>query len=176
MESLTKLKQTGSMEGYKTQFETLADKVYGLSVAHKLNCILGGLKDNIRLPIRMFNPRNLINAYGLAKIQEEYVLNSRSAKGLWGSAPDNNHEIVDVPEEQEPAQQQGGAIEELDTVSATGQIIESHTWISEEAEDKQIQKAKGASGTQDSLPRKFKNKQEVREQVQNKKNSRNHYM
>jgi len=37
------------------------------------------LKEEIRLPIRMFALKTLLAAYGLAKIQEEYVLNSRRA-------------------------------------------------------------------------------------------------
>jgi len=32
---------------------------------------LGGLKNEMRLPVRMFNPRSLIDAYSLARIQEE---------------------------------------------------------------------------------------------------------
>lgn len=40
----------------------------------QLSYFLSGLKDEIRLPVRMFNPPNLITAYGLAKIQEEHLL------------------------------------------------------------------------------------------------------
>lgn len=39
----------------------------------KLSCFLSGLRDEIRLPIRMLNPANLDDAFGLAKIQEQYV-------------------------------------------------------------------------------------------------------
>jgi len=57
MEELTKLKQVGVLEDYKTQFDFLASKVIGLPDSHKLSMFLGGLKDEIRIPIRMFHPK-----------------------------------------------------------------------------------------------------------------------
>jgi hypothetical protein len=44
---------------------------------HKLNCFLGGLKDELRVPMRMFNPKMLVDAYSLARMLEECVLNSK---------------------------------------------------------------------------------------------------
>jgi hypothetical protein len=38
---------------------------------------LGGLKDEIRLPLRMLNPQTLVAAFGLAKLQEGYITSSR---------------------------------------------------------------------------------------------------
>jgi hypothetical protein len=81
METLSKLKQEGLLEDYKTKFDTLSLKVQGLPEAHKLSCFLGGLKDEIRLPVRMFNPKSHMDAYSLARIQEECVLNS--TKNVW---------------------------------------------------------------------------------------------
>ena len=40
---------------------------------HKLSCFMSGLKDEIRLAVKMQNPRSLGAAYSLAKIQEEYL-------------------------------------------------------------------------------------------------------
>ncbi|XP_035543565.1 uncharacterized protein LOC118347658 [Juglans regia] len=77
MEALTRLKQTGSIAIYQAQFEALSNRLRGLSDVHKLNCFLSGLKDEIRLPIRMFNPVSLSAAYTLAKIQEEYLASSK---------------------------------------------------------------------------------------------------
>ena len=68
MEILTRLKQTASVSSYKAQFEVLSNKIKGLSTAHKLS----GLRDEIRLQVRMLNPKSLNEAFGLAKIQEEY--------------------------------------------------------------------------------------------------------
>jgi hypothetical protein len=71
METLSKLKQTGALEEYKTQFEVLANRVLRLIDSHKVSMFLGGLRDDIRLPVRMFNPKTLNDAYALARIQEE---------------------------------------------------------------------------------------------------------
>lgn len=85
MEALTRLKQTTSIAVYKAQFEALSNRLKGLSDHHKLSFFLSGLKDEIRLPIRnMFLPISLSVAYGLAKIQEEYLLSTRRALKLAG--------------------------------------------------------------------------------------------
>lgn len=68
MEILTRLRQNDSVKAYKGQFETLSNRLGSLSENYKLSCFLSGLKDEIKLPVRMFNPPNLITAYGLAKI------------------------------------------------------------------------------------------------------------
>ncbi|KAF5454428.1 hypothetical protein F2P56_024094 [Juglans regia] len=77
MEALTRLKQTSSVVGYMAEFERLSNRLRGLSDLHKLSCFLSGLKDEIRIPIRMLNPVNLNGAYGLAKMQEEYHTNTK---------------------------------------------------------------------------------------------------
>lgn len=79
MQELTHLKQTGTVSAYKAQFESLSNRLRGLSENHKLSCFLSSLKDEIRLPIRMLNPINLSAAFGLAKIQEEYLLSTKKA-------------------------------------------------------------------------------------------------
>ena len=66
---------------YKAKFEAVSNRIKGLSPLLKLSCFLSGLKDEIRLPVRMLNPQSLNEAFGLAKIQEEYVLSyKKSAK------------------------------------------------------------------------------------------------
>jgi hypothetical protein len=86
MEALVKLKQTASVKVYKCQFETLANRVIGLLDYLKLSCFLGGLSDDIQLPVRMFHLNTITDAYSLAKIQEELLLNSKkSAKSPWSS-------------------------------------------------------------------------------------------
>ena len=72
METLTRLRQTTTMAMYKAQFEVLSNRIKGLSSSHKPSCFLSGLKDEIRLPVRMLNPQTLNEAFGLSKIQEEY--------------------------------------------------------------------------------------------------------
>lgn len=79
METLTRLRQVSSIAQYKGQFEALSNRIKELSEKHKLSCFLNGLKDEIRLPIRMFNPPSLSAAFGLDKIQEEYLHASRKS-------------------------------------------------------------------------------------------------
>ena len=76
MESLTKLRQTSNVVVYKGQFEALSNRIKGLLESHKLSCFLSGLKDEVRLPMKMLHPKNLNEAFGLAKIQEEYLNSS----------------------------------------------------------------------------------------------------
>ena len=87
MESLTRLRQVGSMVHYKGQFESLSNRVKELSEKRKLSCFFSGLKEEIRLPIKMFNPQALSTAFGLAKIQEEYLNASRKGTKSWGEVP-----------------------------------------------------------------------------------------
>ncbi|KAF5446449.1 hypothetical protein F2P56_032077, partial [Juglans regia] len=56
MEALTRLKQTTTVAAYQTQFEALSNRINGLSDAHKLSCFISGLKDDVRLLLKMFNP------------------------------------------------------------------------------------------------------------------------
>ena len=84
MENLTKLKQVGSVFAYKGQFEALSNRIKELSEKHRLSCFLSGLRDDIRLPIRMLNPQNLNAAFGLAKIQEEYLFACKQNVIPWG--------------------------------------------------------------------------------------------
>ena len=86
MKALTKLRQVSSVPQYKRQFEALADRIKELSDKHKLSSFLSSLKDEIRLPVNMFNPPNLSSTFGLAKIQEEYLSASKKGTKPWGEA------------------------------------------------------------------------------------------
>jgi len=77
MESLVKLRQTTTVSKYTTQFEALSNRLRGISDKNCLSCFLSGLKDEIRLPLRMLNLVTLAAAFGLAKLQEEYILSTR---------------------------------------------------------------------------------------------------
>jgi len=84
METLSKLKQEGLLEDYKTRFDALALKVQRLPEEHKLSCFIGGLRDEIQLPVRMFHPKSMVEAYSLARIQEEHVLSyTKSVLAIW---------------------------------------------------------------------------------------------
>ena len=83
MEALTRMRQSTTVVAYKLEFEALSNRIRELSPRHKLSCFLSGLKDDIRLPVKMLNPSTLNAAFGLAKIQEEYLLaNKRNSKNV----------------------------------------------------------------------------------------------
>ncbi|XP_075669683.1 uncharacterized protein LOC142639376 [Castanea sativa] len=105
MEVLTRLRQSSTVAMYKAEFEAVSNRIKGLSPLHKLSCFLSGLKDEIRLPIRMLNPRTLNEAFELAKIQEEYVFSYKKSskfqqetgKGSILGLPKNNVVIESKP-------------------------------------------------------------------------------
>lgn len=68
------------MSTYKGQFEAWSNRIKELFEKHRLSCFLSGLKDEIRMPINMLNPQNLSVAFGLAKIQKEYLQASEKVK------------------------------------------------------------------------------------------------
>ncbi|XP_062173762.1 uncharacterized protein LOC133879249 [Alnus glutinosa] len=89
MEAMMRLKQSTTVTAYKTQFESLSNRLRGgVSYQNKISCFLSGLKDEIRLPVRMLNPDSLNTAFSLAKIQEEFMNSTRkpykSARNSYG--------------------------------------------------------------------------------------------
>ncbi|RVX03831.1 Transposon Tf2-8 polyprotein [Vitis vinifera] len=86
MEALIRLKQTSTVEDYKSQFEALSNQLRGLAESYKLSCFLSGLREDIRFMVCMLNPSNLHIAFGLAKMQEENVAALRRTAKL-GSVP-----------------------------------------------------------------------------------------
>jgi hypothetical protein len=79
MELLIELKHVNSIEEYKGLFESLSNRIKNLSSMHKLSCFMSGLKDEMRLAIKMQGPRTLGEAYALAKIQEQYLANVKGS-------------------------------------------------------------------------------------------------
>lgn len=57
METLTRLKQHSTVAVYKSQFEVISNRLKGLSESHKSSMFLSGLRDDIRLPMRMLHPQ-----------------------------------------------------------------------------------------------------------------------
>ncbi|XP_075666464.1 uncharacterized protein LOC142636214 [Castanea sativa] len=101
MEVLTRLRQSSTVALCKVEFEAVSNRIKGLSPLHKLSCFLSGLKDEIRLLVRMLNPSTLNEAFGLAKIQEEYVFSCKKSsrfqqetcKSSILALPKNNREL-----------------------------------------------------------------------------------
>uniref|UniRef100_A0A2N9FIE8 Integrase catalytic domain-containing protein n=1 Tax=Fagus sylvatica TaxID=28930 RepID=A0A2N9FIE8_FAGSY len=78
-----------------SQFEALSNRIRNLSEPHNLSCFMSGLRDDVRLAVKMQGPRGLGEAYALAKIQEEYLATCRrgyrsgfdNTRNNWQSAP-----------------------------------------------------------------------------------------
>nr|CAD1837126.1 unnamed protein product [Ananas comosus var. bracteatus] len=69
MAELKGLRQIGSVLEYQDKFDALLNRVE-LSEEYAVSCFISGLKDEIQIPIRMFQPRTLQRALSLAKLQE----------------------------------------------------------------------------------------------------------
>lgn len=68
--SLYKLQQTGSVLEYQQQFESLSNRVTGLSPTSLLNCFLSGLRKDIHHELSILKPSSLTQAIDLAKLIE----------------------------------------------------------------------------------------------------------
>ena len=79
MELLIKLKHVNSIKEYKGLFESLSNRIRNLSSMYKLSCFMNGLKDEVRLAIKMQGPRTLGEAYALVKSQEQYLANVKGS-------------------------------------------------------------------------------------------------
>lgn len=78
MEALTRLRQTLTMALYKGDFKALSNRIRSLSPQHKFS-FFKWVKDEVRVPMRMLNSPTVIAAFGLAKIQEEYLLGCKKS-------------------------------------------------------------------------------------------------
>lgn len=70
---LTKLKQWCSVKSYQEKFEELANKTSGLSEEFFVSCFVSGLKEEVLAGVKMFSPRTIAQAMGLARLQEETI-------------------------------------------------------------------------------------------------------
>lgn len=77
--ALFKLRQSGYVMEYQTQFEMLANRVMNLSPDAQLNCFLSGLKPEIYRELTVLRPYNLTDAIGMAKLVESKLADARSA-------------------------------------------------------------------------------------------------
>lgn len=68
MEAMYRLRQTGSIVDFKSQFEVLSNRIKGMSVKNKLSYFINGLKDEIRFQVKLLNPFNMNIAFELTKI------------------------------------------------------------------------------------------------------------
>ena len=85
---LKNLKQTGSVQSYQDLFEGLLNKVE-LTEKQAISMFLGGLKDEVFMPIRMFSLTSLADVFSMARLQEStnVVMKSRYAPSTSYSRP-----------------------------------------------------------------------------------------
>lgn len=84
---LSHLKQTGTVEDYRAEFERLANRVQWEEKA-LLGCFMGGLKESISDEMQAFRPQSMAQAIGLARLQEEKLSRRRvSSIQRTGAAP-----------------------------------------------------------------------------------------
>nr|XP_033514042.1 uncharacterized protein LOC117278683 [Nicotiana tomentosiformis] len=70
MESLKNLMQSGSVREYQAEFDRLLTGV-NLSNENTISCFLGGLKLELNKAVKVQVPRTLMQAYKIARLQEE---------------------------------------------------------------------------------------------------------
>ncbi|KAL5831742.1 hypothetical protein ACOSQ4_017096 [Xanthoceras sorbifolium] len=70
-EALTRLKQTSTVSAYQEMFEELSHRVDGLPKNFLVGCFIAGLRDEIRLDVKIKQPRSLTDAIGVARLIEE---------------------------------------------------------------------------------------------------------
>ena len=58
-EALTRLKQTTTVEVYQDEFERISQLIDALPENHLIGCFIAGLKDDIRLDVKLKKPRTL---------------------------------------------------------------------------------------------------------------------
>ena len=67
---LCKLKQNGSMRDYQSRFEWLLGKAGILTDKQETTCFISGLREPLRVDVRVQNPTSMSSAIGLAQIYE----------------------------------------------------------------------------------------------------------
>ena len=60
------------MEVYQDEFERISQLIDALLESHLIGCFIAGLKDDIRLDVKLKKPRTLTEAIGVARLIEEH--------------------------------------------------------------------------------------------------------
>ncbi|GJS00938.1 putative nucleotidyltransferase, ribonuclease H [Tanacetum coccineum] len=100
LEELASLNQTGTLHELNTTFDSLLNKV-NLTETQAISLYLKALKPDIRGPVKMFKPRTLHEAYGLAKTQalNNENLEEKLNRGKWngGNTKSYNNSKITPP-------------------------------------------------------------------------------
>lgn len=80
--ALCKLTQSGIVAQYLADFEDLANRTIGLPTPFLLSCFISGLTPEIRREVQANKPATLVQAAGLARLQEEKFADMRTPSRL----------------------------------------------------------------------------------------------
>ncbi|GFZ10790.1 hypothetical protein Acr_22g0001880 [Actinidia rufa] len=69
--ALTRLKHTTTVSAYQEEFEKLFQLIDALPDNHLIGIFIAGLKDEVRLDVKLKNPSTLSEAIGVARLVEE---------------------------------------------------------------------------------------------------------
>nr|GEX18039.1 hypothetical protein [Tanacetum cinerariifolium] len=83
-EALHRLKQSTTVVIYQETYERLSNRVKGLPESFLVGCFIGGLKDEIRLEVKLKKPRRLVEAMGMARLVEEMNSSQETADEVKG--------------------------------------------------------------------------------------------
>ena len=72
-EALTILKQVSTVKLYQGEFERLSQQIEHLLKQYLVGCFIAGLKDEIRLEVKIKQPWSLSKAIGVARLIEEKI-------------------------------------------------------------------------------------------------------
>lgn len=76
--ALCKHTRCSTVSTYLSEFEDLANRIVGLPSPFLLSCFISGLTPEIRREVQAHQPLTLVQVAGLARLQEEKLLDTRS--------------------------------------------------------------------------------------------------
>ena len=82
-EALTHLRQTSTVNIYQTEFEKLSKRIDNLPVNYLVGCFIAGLRDEIRLDVKVKQPRTLLDTIGVARLVEERTQLQRKSTSVF---------------------------------------------------------------------------------------------
>ena len=95
MAELMNLREKGTISEYHEQFDAIMTRL-DLPVDYSLSCFLGGLKTEVQMMVRMFQPQSMMKAYNLAKLYEFAIL-----QGTAATLPSKNKPAVPIKNHQQ---------------------------------------------------------------------------
>ena len=81
--ALTKIRQTGTVREYQTEFEKLVNHIKGMFDAFYRSRFISGLKDTILSEVKMFCPNTMMKILGLAKLAEDNIRAQQRSKSTF---------------------------------------------------------------------------------------------